>query len=449
MTGDKWLEAQYGILGSILISEEVAPKVLLETTADDFSGPCRTVYEAVRKLCNANEPVDPVSVNHVLNGRYGEFLLQLMEITPSAGNLDHHIRICREQAQISAVRHLANELSLASSAEEMRRILEQINGKMVDRPGLRITNMAEGLTRFYARQAEKAEYLSWPIQELSERLYAKPGSFIVIGGSPSTGKSAWALQCATHLGRGKKVGFFSLETDRDILMDRMLSSVPEMSMDEIKRHTVSQRGWDALAQASTQITAVNLDLIPAAGMTTTDIQSVTMMKRYDVIFIDYLQLIIGSGSTRAEEVAKISMALHTMAQSMGVTVIALSQLKRKGEADSPSMSDLRESGQIEQDADIVMILQLENEDDPSGPRGLYIAKNKEGTCFKIKLDFDGKHQIFSKSNKTGETVRQLKNIARKAQNERRREAQANQQLSMLPENTWTPFDGKDKENERN
>lgn len=436
MNTESWLQAQYSVLGALLLwPGELLAKTLLETSPEDFSGPCRSVYEAMRTLSAGGETVDPVTVSNALNGRYDKFLMELMQIVPTRVGFEDYLRICKEQARVSAVRELAQEMVDTESAQELRQLAEKISGRLLDRPGLAITDMNEGLRRFYARQDEKAEYLSWPIGELNERLYAKGGSFVVVGGTPSTGKSAWALQCAAHLAKGHRVGFFSLETDRDILMDRLLAALPELSMDEIKKHKVTERGFASLSAASGAITSLKLDLIPASGMTAADIRSVTAMRGYEVIIIDYLQLILGTGSTRAEEVAKISMSLHTMAQSMGVTVIALSQLKRKGEASSPSMSDLRESGQIEQDADIVMILQLENENDPAGPRGLYIAKNKEGTCFKIRLDFDGSHQTFSRADKTGETVRKMKKVAKDAQRAR----QDGQQMSMLPQSTWVPF----------
>ena len=439
MTGGDWLQAQYSVLGSALLWPELVPKILLETTAEDFSGPCKTVYEAVRTLHTAGETVDPISVNHALNNRYGDFLRELMEIVPSSADIDRHIRICREQARSSNVRQLAHRMALAESMEQMRKVLEEINGLMVDRPGLRIVGMEEALKSFYQRKTQTVQYLAWPLQDLNDRLYASRDDFIVIGGYPSTGKSAWALQCARFFAQRQKVGFFSLETSPEKLFDRSMASLPELTMDSIKRNDINGAGWDAVARNSEEILKTDLDLIPAAGMTATDIRAVTAMKGYQIIFIDYLQLLQGSGANRAEQVAGISMALHTMAQSMGVTVIALSQLKRKGDSESPSMSDLRESGQIEQDADIVMILQLEQENEPSGPRGLYIAKNKEGTTFKIKLDFDGKHQVFSKANRTGETISQIKAIAKKEKQRQRQEKRENGQMSMLPNDTYVPF----------
>lgn len=404
MKNGKWLEAQYSVLGSMLLWPELVPKVLLDTNPSDFSGSCRTVYDAIRKLDANSSPVDPVTVNAALDGKYGDFLVELMEIVPSSAQIDHYIALVREKARVTSIRGLAQQLALAETTEEMERLAAQINGVLVDKPSLQIMSAKDGLADFYRSQSEDPKYLTWPIKKLNGRVYAKPGSFVIIGGTPSTGKSAWALQCAIYFSQKYKVGFFSLETDNETLRDRQYSAIPELSMDQIQQRRVTDQGWAAVARETTQILSQDVDLISAAGFTVADIRAVTTMKRYQIIFVDYLQLIHGTGNNRAEEVAGISMALHTMAQSLGVTVIALSQLKRKDGKESPSMSDLRESGQIEQDADVIMILQLENENMPDGPRGLYIAKNKQGRRFKTLLAFDGQHQIFTEARVNGDPM---------------------------------------------
>lgn len=406
MKNGEWLEAQYSVLGSVLLWPELAPKVLFETRESDFTGPCRTVYDAIRKLSQDNAPIDPVTVNGALHGGYSDFLLDLMEIVPTSALIDHYIALCREKARVSSVRGLAQQLALAETSRDMAKLVEQINAFLMDKQSLQIMSSKDGLEDFYRSQTEDPKYLTWPIKKLNGRVYTKPGSFVIIGGTPSTGKSAWALQCATYFSQHCKVGFFSLETDNQTLRDRQYAAIPELSMDQIQQRRLSDKGWEAVARESSRILRQDVDLISAAGYTVADIRSVTMMKQYQIIFVDYLQLIQGSGNNRAEEVAGISRALHTMAQSLDVTVIALSQLKRKDSKESPAMSDLRESGQIEQDADVIMILQLEDETKPEGPRGLYVAKNKQGRRFKILLAFDGQHQIFSEARVNGDPMKQ-------------------------------------------
>lgn len=443
LTNESWLNAQYSVLGSALIDQQVVPKVLHETRESDYFGTCQTVYKALRKLFNAGSPIDPVSVKAQLGDSYMDFILQLMEITPTAANIDMYIALCKEQARTNQLRDIARQMAEEEDGDKLRSLLEQASGMMVQRSSLKITTMADALQSFMERHTRQTNYLTWPVGELNDRLYAEPGDFIIIGGYPSTGKSAWALQCAWHWARNYKVGFFSLETSSEKLFDRQMASVARLSMDSIKRNTIDQKEWERVCAMSTEITARNLELIPAAGMTPADVRAVTMMRGYQIIFVDYLQLLQGSGENRTTQVTQISIALHTLAQSMGVTVVALSQLARQGKQEkntAPDMSALRESGQIEQDADLIMMLSLQDKDNPAGPRELRIRKNKEGTCPNILLDFDGKHQTFSKAARTGDVVSKYVYEGKKAQRQNRNNAPVpDAQMTMLPDSTPVPF----------
>ena len=437
---ESWLQAQYSVLGSVLIDSDLAPKVIQQTRASDFQGECKTVYSAMMKLFQDGTPVDPVTVAHALGPAYRDLIRQLMEVTPSAANVDSYIQICREQAKVVSIRGIAEKLLIAENSDAVQKLLEEANALMVEKPSLRIVTMAEALKSFFERHTGDVEYLTWPISALNDRLYSEPGDFIIIGGYPSTGKSAWSLQCAQHWAKRMKVGFFSLETGDKKMFDRIMSSIADLTMDDIKRNQITEAQWNHIIELSPGITAQDLELIPAAGMTPADIRSVTMMKGYKLIIIDYVQLVIASGANRTEQVTNISMALHRMAQDMGVTVVALSQLKRKDSDSTPESSDLRESGQLEQDADLIMTLKLEKKEDPGGNRKLYITKNKEGTCFMTTLAFDGKHQTFTKALQTGQTISKLIADGKKAQ---RRAGEAalidSFQMSMLPKDTEVPF----------
>lgn len=435
---EKWLDAQYSVLGSVLISPEVTPKVMSGTSEQDYSGTCRTVFLAIKKLFLSGAAIDPVSVSGALGPNYRDFLVQLMQITPTAANIDAYITLCREQSRVAAVRELAQKMAVADTSEKLRPLLEKASGLMADKPNLKITTMADALASFMQRHTQKPEYLTWPVPELNDQIYGELGDFFIIAGSPSTGKSAWALQCAWHWAKQYKVGFFSLETSSEKLFDRQMAAAAQINMEVIKRNVLSQAEWDKVCGMNPEITARNLELIPAAGMTPADVRAVTMMRGHQIIFIDYLQLLAASGDNRTAQVTSISIALHTLAQSMGVTVVALSQLARKKEG-APSMSDLRESGQIEQDADMVMILSLEKKDDPSGNRILHVAKNKEGICPKVMLAFDGKHQTFSKANRSGDVLGQMVADGKKAKRKAHQQADPNQ-MQILPENTSVPFD---------
>lgn len=448
VANERWLDAQYSVLGAVLIEPSVTAQVMAETSEGDYYGTCLTVYRAIRKLFLAGTEIDPVSVAGALGTDYQDFLVQLMQITPTAANVESYITICREQSRVSRIRQLAQTMAEEDKPDKIRKLLDDINGVAVDKPRYEITTMSEALKSFMDRHTQPVRYLTWPVPQLNDRLYVELGDFVVIGGRPSAGKSAWALQCAWHWAKNYKVGFFSLETSAKKLFDRQMSAVAQISMDEIKRNTITDYGWDSVCAKTTEITARNLELIQAAGMTPADVRAVTMMRQYQIIFVDYLQLLQSAGENRAAQVTAISIALHTMAQSLGVTVVALSQLARqeRGRNDPPDLSSLRESGQIEQDADVVMMLSLHHKDEPEGQRELRIRKNKEGTCPNILLDFDGARQTFYKADLVASAVRDMEKYKEPPKGAKKKKpdpvppAGGNlEQLPLLPGDTPVPF----------
>ena len=396
VTADKWTDAQYSVLGSALIEPKVVPRVLSQTCESDFSGPCLTVYQAMSDVFNSDSPVDLVSVAAKLGPEYREFLVQLMDITPTAANVDSYIAICRDQARVLACREIGRELVESEDIQTTRQLLEQATSLMSSAQANRTVSMNNALRRFFERAEKPAKYLSWPIRELENELHVGAGKFLVLGAEPSVGKTAFALQCAWHWATAGKVGFFSFETDPETLFDRLISGYTGIPMEAIKTNRISKRDWDAICQATQAITQRKLDLISAAGMTVSDIRAKIMECGYKVVIIDYLQIVSAKGGSRYEQVTNISIDLHTMAQRLGVVVLALAQLSRSEGERQPRNSDLRESGQIEQDADLIVMLQLENQSCPEGPRKLYVTKNKEGRLFQMLVTFDGRHQTFAK-----------------------------------------------------
>lgn len=437
VTSEDWLQAQCSVLGSALISPELVPKVLTETVETDYNGTCRNIYKTLKQLFIAGKSVDVVSVAAAMGSEYRDYLIQLMEITPSAAGIDHYITLCREQARILKAQEVGRRIADAEDSDSIRKLLEEVSSLMVNRPAIQVTTMEDALKSFMTRHTGKVDYLTWPIRELNSELYAEPGDFIILGGRPSAGKSAWALQCAWHWAQKYKVGFFSLETSSEKLFDRQMSAVARIAMSDIKRNDIPDSAWQSLAAMNQEIISTNLEIIRAAGMSPADIRAMTVTKGYQIIIVDYLQLLQSSGENRTTQVTNISIALHTMAQSLGVTVVALSQLAREGQqGGKQGMSALRESGQIEQDADVVMILSLEKQGQPSGNRIMSIEKNKEGTCPNILLAFDGMHQTFSKAVQTGNTLQAMTKARKKDEHQ----SSAMDQIKMLPNDYPVPWD---------
>lgn len=229
---------------------------------------------------------------------------------------------------------------------------------------------------------------------------------VVLGGYPSDGKTALALQFAFGIGKKHRVGFFSYESTRDKLFDRTVSRAAMLSYTKIKRNQLTEADYRDLLELRPQLTAPQLTLIDAAGMTVLDIQAYSQAHRYDVVFVDYLQKIAAPRGTRQsdfERVSAISSSLQQFGRITGTTVVALSQLSRPDrdaktkKIRPPVLSDLRSSGQIEQDADVVLFLHREDYDDKQSNRILKIAKNKEGEAMDyVRFRFDGDLQTFSR-----------------------------------------------------
>ena len=439
ITSQEWLQAQHSVLGAALIDEKAAVRILSETEERDYNGPCRTVFNAMRTLFLQGKPLDPVSVGAALGPDYRSFLVQLMEMSPTAANVDYHIQLCREQSRVLAIRDLAQQLVQADTKDSVQQLLEQANGMMISRQTLKPVTMADALKSFMDRPGKKMRYLSWPFPGFNDYLRVKPGRFVIFGAEPSVGKTAFSLQCAWHWAKEYKVGFFSLETDPDTLFDRLIAHVAQVSMRTIQENRLSDEEWTRVCQATQDITSRKLELIPAAGMNTADIRAKILEGGYQLVVIDYLQLLSASGPSRYEKVTSISIDLHTMAQSLGVTVVALSQLSRSDDDHTPRNSDLRESGQLEQDGDVIIMLKLEKQSEPSGPRKIFVTKNKEGELFMSVLSFDGKHQTFAKVQQTGEIISKFVNDGKKARRQNKQAAQDSGQLTLLPDSTPVSF----------
>lgn len=439
ITSEDWLQAQNSVIGAAMIDGEAAAMVLAETEESDYSGACRTVFSAMKDIYSQGKPIDPVVVASLLGPDYRSFLIQLMEITPTSANLRQYIAICKEQARVLALREIGKQLAEAENAEQVREYLEAANRCMVSRQRYRSVSMSDALKAFMDGYGEKPSFLRWPFPGFGDHLRVKPGRFILIGAEPSVGKTAFSLQCAWHWAKTQKVGFFSLETDKETLTERLLSHLVQLPLNAIMERSLSDSEVEQLCAAAGMVSQSNLEFVQASGMTSADIRAKIQERGYEIIVIDYLQLMKARGGSRYEQVTSISLDLHTIAQSLGVTVVALSQLSRSKDEHMPRNSDLRESGQLEQDADVIMMMKLAKQAEPAGPRNLVVTKNKEGELFMTQLDFVGKFQTFSKAARTGEVVRQLQAEGKRAQQKNRMAAAQAEQMTLLPQDTPVPF----------
>lgn len=398
MTGQERpaLGAQEAVLGAMLIEPKVIPAVLQKVTEEDFTDTtCRNVFNAFVKLIAASKHIDAVTVLGVLGGEYRQYLSELMDITPTVAGWESYAEQMHADAKMFRARKILNDFAFLSTPEEMQRAISKaasvFSGKSEN-----VVPLSKALIGAMEDLDRKPEYLEFGISALDHgRLWAEHGDFIIIGARPSVGKTAFALQIAKQLARKDRVGFFTLETEPRKLATRWIAQSALINMTHLKNRQMSVGEYTAMAQANSQDSKYcNLDFVKAAGMTTDQIIAETIAGQYNVIVIDYIQLIRGRGERdENQRIANISMTLHTFAQQNGIAVIALSQLSRAGQ-NGGGMATLRGSGQLEQDADIVLMLELINPDDTDSDRTLSIEKNKEGRRGHCTLRFAGQYQHF-------------------------------------------------------
>ena len=413
------LDAQSGVLGSMLLDPDTVPRVLSRVRDQDFvSLPARQIFQAIRARFQAGQAIDAILVRETLgggpDGPWTEPLARLMDDTVTAANVDAYVDALLASVRLLRMQGLGEKLASAQSGDEAELLLSQLLELRVDRPGVQAMDLTEGYARFLDRHDGEARpnYLTWGVEVLDERIFAEPGDMVVLGGYPSDGKTALALQFAAGIGRSRRVGFFSYESTRDKLFDRHVAREAMLSYTKIKRNQLQESDYRDLEELRECLTGPQLTLIDAAGMTALDIQAYAQAHRYDVVFVDYLQKIAGPQGARQtdfERVSAISSQLQQFGRLTKTTVVALSQLSRP-ERDSrtreirpPRLSDLRSSGQIEQDADVVLFLYREDYDNKQSNRLLRIAKNKEGEAMDyVRFRFDGDLQTFSRIAPTPE-----------------------------------------------
>lgn len=405
MSHSEYYEAQRSVIGSMLFDgEHVAGIVLHRSREEDYTGEYKTLFRACRELFQAGKPVDAVTVADKVGRSYALFLHELMDETPTAANVEAYLDILVEKSKLLRVQSLAASAVNCISLEEVQKLVEQQQRILGDRPGVKIVGMEQGLLDFYDRQRRPANLVPWGLDKVDGTFRCEYGDFIVLGGYPSAGKTAFSLQLAWNQAKDKRVGYFSLETHPDKIIDRTVTAVCGVDFGRIKEHSLQDEDWREIECRSTAMVGRKMEIIQAGGLSVVDIQALALAGRYDIIYIDYLQLIAPEDRRRSdvEQVTQISKDLHVMAQTTGITVCALSQLSRppkSGEQEkAPGLHSLRQSGQIEQDADGVLLLYKEEPNNPRSRRCLKIAKNKDGEAGGIVyLVFDGAHQRFHAS----------------------------------------------------
>lgn len=400
--------AQAAVLGAMLIDSDCIADVLADTSEAMFvSSVYRTVYGCIRQLFQEAQPVDPVTVGAALKERagqdYGELLVQLMDVTPTSANVGSYVEILKRESIVWRLRSIGAALAETEDLPAAEKLMEKANAAMSLKSGVEVWDMTQMWENFCQRHAQtaKTEYIRWGYDFIDERVYTARGDYCVIGGYSSAGKTCLALCMAMKMAQQYRVGFFSYETDKEKLTDRIMSAKAMVGLSDIKQNKLGEKEWEELAYAASSLSRTGLQIMQCSGFTVADIQSVALSRHYDVVFVDYLQLVEADGRKgwgRPEEVGSISRGLQRMSHEHGITAVVLSQLtpddgRKKNEA--PTMYDLRESRQIAMDADVIFLLYLKDPADRAGPRILKCDKNKDGQAgwYKV-MQFQGRIQSF-------------------------------------------------------
>lgn len=388
------MNTQKVLLGALLAQPDLAPYSLPDLDVERFAPDVQPVFAAVSGFWNSTGMLDAVQIcarypdrKAAIMSCFDEWTAECVRATRS--NVEKWTQIILEEAALTKFQSLALQVgsSLTTFAD-----LPDLYSKMgealtLDREEQDFKPIGELVDTYIRKLDEKPRYLPSGISVLDKNLHLSPGNLFIIGGRPSAGKTALSLQIACEQARrGLRVCYFSLETDPDTLTARIIANRLAVPLADVKAKTVPQSDLDSLAD----LHKLPLFIRSASGKGVGWIKAQAQRMKAQVIFIDYLQLLTTSkAKDRYQQITSISIALHELAQTTGILVIALAQLNRNAAHTSPSTADLKESGQLEQDADAILLL--------SGDEAKYqaiLAKNKEGRVGEIPLTFDKPRQRF-------------------------------------------------------
>lgn len=404
------LNLQGTVLGSVLANPRLAGQIVTQLEPEDFSDLLAVVFRTIRKLYLDSEPIDEVTVLHRIpdededDSVWPGVLKNLRAMAvenpvPYCRMLHERVTLERMQAEALGVQY-AQDLAAASEAAERMVAL------MSDRTQMRRVSAQDAAYSFLDRMGKNDnDFVEWGVEGMDyPSTHTSLGDFVVLGGYPSAGKSMLAGQLSEHLAKKYRVAYFSGEMSEQDITDRNISRMSGVPLDVLQENRCTNSQLRSMAKAAEIYHGLLFDVFESAGATVARIEAETLAGRYQVIIVDYMQLLKAPGASRFDKVTEISMGLHALARKHNVLVIALAQLSRpdKPSKDAkplpPSMSSFRESGQIEQDADLALLLYLENPNDPKSPRILKTAKNRKAQRGpKLTLTFHGETQLFTEA----------------------------------------------------
>ena len=424
------LEAERSVLGAMLQSAESVMLAQESLTPEDFYDPAhREIFDAMIHLSSLSRPVDLVTLDEELTRRGSlegvgglDYLISLSQFVPTTANAGAYIRIIDEKSTLRRLIEASQDISRLSYAdeEETADILAETEKKIYDITMRKGGEMLQPIQSVLLSTYERIETLAKNRGQLEgvptgfadlDRILTgmHPGEFILIAARPSMGKTSIGLNIVENaaIRHGAKCAVFSLEMPAEQLIMRMLCSEANVDMQAVRRGTLTMEDWERLTDAMVPIARSQIYIDATSGITVPEVRSkarrMQMEHGLDLILIDYLSLMTATGrnNSRQEEVSSISRALKGLAQELKVPVLVLQQLSRAntGRSDHrPILSDIRESGAIEQDADVVMFLHREAYYNPETEKKniaeLIIAKQRNGPLGTVELGWQAEYTKF-------------------------------------------------------
>ena len=433
------IEAEQAVLGSMLTDKDATIAAIEVLKEDDFyREDNKLIYRAILNLYNRAEPVDIITLKSELTsmGKFDavgglEYLADLPEKVPTTANVERYIKIVEEKAILRNLIKTANEIiSLGyDPTEEVENIMDSAEKKIFDimqsknQKGYSPIKdvLVDTFSQLEVLYNQKQHITGVPtgFADLDYKTAGLHGSdLILLAARPAMGKTAFALNIATNAAVRAKVpvAIFSLEMSKEQLVNRVLCGEAMVDSNKVRTGKLDEQDWAKLASALGPLSESEIYIDDTPGISVMEIRAkcrkLKLEKNIGLVVIDYLQLIQGSnkrGGSREQEISEISRSLKILAKEINVPVIALSQLSRAPEQRPdyrPMLSDLRESGAIEQDADIVMFLYRDdyyNEDsDKKNIAEVILAKHRAGSTGTVELLWLGNYTKFVNIDKTRE-----------------------------------------------
>src|SRR5450631_3428058 len=428
------VEAEQSVLGGLMLDsvawDQVADRVLAE---DFYRNDHQLIFAAVAGLIERNQPCDAVTLSGhlesqgVLDQVGGlAYLGSLARDTPTAANIRAYADIVRERSVLRQLITAGNEIvtsALEPEGREAREIVDSAERAVFEiaergsrgKVGFRtvksiLPDVVNKIDEMYHSDG-KLTGISTGFRVLDDMTSGlQGGDLIIVAGRPSMGKTTLAVNMAENaaLGSGKSAAIFSMEMSAEALTLRMISSLGRINQKRLRSGKLQEEDWPRIDSAMNQLSSAKLYVDDTPGLTPTEIRArARRLKRerggLDLIVVDYLQLmqVTGTKENRATEISEISRSLKALARELSVPVIALSQLNRGVEQrveKKPVMSDLRESGALEQDADVILLIYREEQYDKNttlkGIAEIIIAKQRNGPTGEVKLTFLGEYTKF-------------------------------------------------------